>query len=396
MTSLLHTIPDHQVPTTSAEQQSADDTLPMALERLRHLATRGGRVLSAFLDTAPERMANQAYLLALRDGCKALRTTLPDMERAAFERAVAQVEEALSRGAPHAPGVALYAVPDRTAALVVPLPARPLDHVVWDATPVLDVLQEMLDEYERVAVLLVDKCRARLVSIFLGRIEHEQRFEDFVPGKHESGGWSALAQSRYARHHEAMVSRHIHHAIEALRAMQRTHPFTRLLIGGPDEALAALRHHLPRSLRRLLAGSVELELFADDEAVLRAALHAAAEAEHEDERQMIAELCDAAGTPHTATGVDDTLAALNERRAALVFVADTFHRQGSECAACQRLLAGVLPVCPVCGGPATVVDDLRERILASAWAQDARLETVSGVAADMLLACGGVGAWTRY
>jgi hypothetical protein len=370
--------------------------IPDVLERLRVLDPPGGRVLSAYFDTSSGRVQGQAYLLSYRDQCKALREALPPGELPAFEAAAAQAERYLTRElVPGQPGTAVFAAGEPSYFTVVALPQRPLESLHWGARPDLGPLQAVLDNYERVAVLLFDKERARLFTVYLGAIEEQRELLDVVPGKQATGGWFALAQSRYARHHEVHVLRHAQHTVAALTELLRTRPFDRLLLAGPAEALALLRAHLPRPLKSRLAGTLRLELFANEAEVLQATLAAAENLERQSEVAAVQELIEATSTPRVALGLEDTLVALSEDRVHRLFLADTFDGMGGTCAVCARLVAGA-DTCPVCGARKLLPGQLREQVIERALAQGAGVETVSGEAAKLLRRCDGIGAWTRF
>jgi peptide subunit release factor 1 (eRF1) len=393
--------------------------LPRVLKRLQEAAPPPGGVLSAYLDTSPPRVggeAERAYLLAFRDGCKTLRAALDPSQRERFQAAVEQAEAYLGGPfVPHHPGLAIFAAAAPGFFQTVPLPEAPADAVTWAALPELEGLAAALDEHERVAVALFDQERARLFTVYLGEVEARREIRDALPPRHESGGWSARVPSPYAskrafhvpaargttsasynRHHEDLVLRHARRTARALAALARARPFDRLLLGGPSEALAVLRRQLPRPLRAKLSGTLRVELFAGEADVLRAAREAGATLERRAERAMVAELLEAAGSPNVALGVDATLAALAERRVHVLFVAQGAAGEGSECAACGRLVAGAAGRCPVCGGPTAPVPNLGSRAILRAAAQGARVETVAGEAAALLQERGGLGAWTRY
>jgi peptide subunit release factor 1 (eRF1) len=215
-----------------------------------------------------------------------------------------------------------------------------------------------------------------------------------VLGKQATGGWFGLAQARYARRHEEHGARHAERTIRALMTLLRRHPFDRLLLAGPDEALATLRDHLPRPLRLGLAGTIRLELFAGDTEVLAAAREAAEALERREEVALVDDLIDGATGPRVALDFAQTLAALSEGRVHRLVLADSFAGVGGECAGCWRLVAGVGP-CPTCGAATRPVADLAEAALAVAHAQGARIELVSGEAAARLMQVNGLGAWTR-
>ncbi len=150
-------------------------SIPGVLRALGEASPPGGRVLSVYLDISPDRSAGRAYLLAYRARIKGLRALLPVGEHGRFEAAAEQVERYLAEQlVPHHPGVAVFASGEPSYFFAVPVPTRPFDTVQWGERPVLEPLEALLDDYERVAVLLFDKERARLFSVYLGAIEERR------------------------------------------------------------------------------------------------------------------------------------------------------------------------------------------------------------------------------
>jgi len=340
--------------------------LPLALEELQVPSPPGQNVLSVYLDTGPGRTDGPAYLFAFRDGCKALRHTTPSAEQAALDTAIAHAERYLTtRFTPGKPGLALFATSGSTSLRAIDLPAASGDGVRWDVQPHLAPLYALLGEYERVAAILIDKERARLFIVYLGAIEEQRELRDWVPGKQATGGWFALAQTHYARRHEEYVLHHVRHAIATLLTMLRAHPFDRLLVGGPAEAVPLLKQQLPRSLRSRLAGTLNIEIFASASEVLHAVLQKAVALEQQAELRDVQELLDAATAPFVVVGLDETLAMLSEGRVHRLVLADAFVRLGRECIACNRLLAEG-ERCPVCGTLLVAVSDLGERLITRA------------------------------
>ncbi|TAK35789.1 MAG: hypothetical protein EPO21_05045 [Chloroflexota bacterium] len=373
--------------------------IPAALRVLSTAVLPEDGVLSIYLDTSVHRIEGRAYVLSFREGCKAVESALASADRdqrKAFEAAMGQAEQYVDQlFVPRYPGLALFASGRPEYFFAVPLPQRPAEDFTWAREPQLKPLQEALDEYERVAVAVVDKRRARLFTVFLGTIEESEEFESDVPGKQSTGDWGGMSQARYARHHEDHVLRHLRRTIRALMDLLRSHPFDRLLVAGPEEATTFLQQELPRPLRSRLAGTLSLASTASEAEVLGAALEAAEAIERQGEEEMVDELMEAATTPRATLGVDATLAALSEDRVYHLFMAQGFAGTGSECSHCKRLMTPT-ERCSFCGRSTTEVADLHERSAQRALEQGAHVETVSGDAEARLMEHGGVGAWTRY
>jgi hypothetical protein len=132
--------------------------IPTLLQALRDTPPPPDGVLSAYLSTPLVPVAGQAYMARFRECCKVLRASLPpaaleDFERAA-ERARRFLDEVL---VPRCPGLALFASCETDYFHVVPLPRRPEEEFAWGAVPLLAPLEQLIDKYERLVVVLFDK-----------------------------------------------------------------------------------------------------------------------------------------------------------------------------------------------------------------------------------------------
>jgi hypothetical protein len=384
--------PAHKV---SAAIHTDVRALPGMLDALRANPPSEGGVLSAYLPVRPVQVAGQAYLVRFREAAKEIRATLAEAEREeqrVFEAAAARIEQYLSEEFdPRHPGLVVFAAEDPDYLFAVPLPARPALEVVWDPLPALATLEAVLDDHERIAVVLCDQRHSRLFTVFLGEIEASEEFESEDPGKRTVAGIAG----NYARHHRNQILRHVRRTAHAAVELLRRRPFDRLLLGGPDETRTLLRDELPRPLRARLAGILSVSLSASDAEVAEAAVRASEQIERAVEMDLVNDLVASATMPRTTLGLRPTLDALNDGRVYHLFVADTFAQTGGECAACGWLVAGS-DLCPHCGAQPVPLADLRERLVDRALEQGARVETVSGDAAAVLMAHDGLGGRTRY
>jgi peptide chain release factor subunit 1 len=363
------------------------------------MAPRDRKYLSVHLDTSPDRTIGQAYETWFRDAIRRLRDELGDVdrtERDQFDRATGAAESVVrDQASRETAGLAVYIDGTGEFEMAVPLPMSPLDLVTWTEYPALGPLVDVIDEQERVVVLLIDKERTRLFTIFLGEIEERTVFFDEVPGKQATGDWFGLSQKRYQRHHEDKVLQHVKRTIRAMMDELRERPFDRLLVSGPDEAVTTLIQRLPRPLRDRLAGTFEIELFATDAEVLAAGMREAEAAERRYEVDEIRKLLEASTGQNAAVGADATLAVLNDGRVHRLFIARHLDVEGGECTTCERLtLDG--ETCPICGSALQHIRSVGDRAIAHALAQGARVEVVAGEASDLLREHGGMAAWTRY
>jgi len=379
--------------------------IPTVLERLLE-APRGEGVLSAYLGLAPADVQGEAYLLYLRDRFKEIRASLGE-DHDAFEAAARQAEAFLSGPfTQESPGVAMFASASPDYQFAVALPTVPVPSVAWDSHPHLAELVRMVDDQERTAVMLFDSERARFFSFFLGEIEEQHVVWDAIPRRQASGGWvgrsatnyarqvSGMSQARRARHREGHILEHAQRAVQLLLDHLDERPFDRLIIGGPDEAVATLERELPRPLKLRLAGTVSIEGFAPVSEVAKAVRPTLEAVEREHELALVRDLLEHAGDRQVVLGLEPTFEALAEGRVHRL-VSVTALGAGAFCSACQRLTGGSR--CPSCNGEVSPVTDLVEHATLQALEQAVgAIEFVSGQADETLRAHGGLGAWTRY
>jgi len=397
--------------------------IPTAIAMLQQLGETERPVLSAILDTSINRVAGRDFLIAFRNGAREIRVDLeaerPD-ELKSFDAVGATVEEFLGhRLAPRHPGIAVFAASEPDVFIAVPLPRRPTQEVVWDTLPRLTALIEILDDFERVAVALIDKRSARLFTVYLGAIETIIDLESLVVGKHAAGdwphrtrstrvregrhtpgmggtiAWSGMGQGRQRRRHDEQAMRHVREVAARLMSLYRASAFDRLILGGPEEATVMLRDVLPRPLARRYGATLALPVDASDAEVLGETLRAAELLEREDELADVRRLTEASGAGRAAVGLTAVLAAIEVGRVDRLLAGEALPRSFSVCDECGHLTTEVV-TCPVCGASMREAEDPRERLITEALDQRATIDLVTGEAERELALLGGVGAFTRY
>jgi peptide chain release factor subunit 1 len=370
----------------------------MDLEQIKRLASfdsHGACVLSAFLNLAPQRQVERTYRTIFKDLHQELGERLDEPRRAELDAESTRVAQWLDANPPQGRALAIFSCAPaglwEAFSLQVPVP----DRLAFEATPYVAPLLDLLDEYERYAVALVDKEKARIFSVFLGEIEEEHGFKDFVPGKHDQGG---VSQANFQRHHEAHVFRHLKRAAEYLTELYRHRPFDRLILAGPEEATSELRRLLPRALASRVVAAIPAETFAGTAEILERTLEIEHQIERTTENRLLTELFETAAAGGLGTvGVDRTLEALFLGEVRTLVVADGAPAEGSECPNCGRLTTGRPSACPACGNRMDPVADVFERAIDWTLARSGRVEVVHNEPAQRLLeAGGGMGAFLRY
>jgi peptide chain release factor subunit 1 len=270
-----------------------------------------------------------------------------------------------------------------------PLPVR--NEIVLNDTPHVLQLESLTQAYDRFAVLLVDRQRARLFRFELGELSERTEVFDAVPRRHDSGGRSA---SNIQRHTDELAHKHLKHAAEVAFDELGGDPVDHLILGGPHEVVAEFEALLHPYLKERVAARLSIMVTAAPEEVRSAALEVEGELSRAAEEAMVDRLRNQVGAGNGGVaGLEPTLRALVERRVDTLLVSDGYEAPGWRCPSC-RWLAVKGRRCPVCGTSMQLVEDVVEQAVEEALANKCRVEVVRESAdLDVL---GRIGALLRF
>lgn len=366
------------------------------LRKLADWSTDGVPITSLHLDVDGRRAVNRGdYLTRLEPLLKGVDVERWDRERRAsvgqdLERIRRYVRGDFDRRGVR--GLAVFSA-SRAGLWETVQVARPLrDRIEVGSRPSLLPLEVILESLETFCVALVDRERARLFLVEGDRAEELTELEDDVPGRHDQGGWS---QSRYQRHIEEHVHRHLKRTARVLRAAQRRRPFDHLVLGGAEELLAELERELHDYVARRIVDRAHLPISASAAAVVAHCRELEREREARRETEALSRLVSEveARTGRAVGGLPDTLAALEAGRVETLVVDAAFQAQGVRCPACGHLdLSGER--CAACGAETVPVERLEEETVEEALRRRCRVETVA--AAPSLDTLGRIGALLRF
>ncbi len=366
-------------------------------------SVEGSAVLSVYLDVDLSRAENlnRGFETSLANLLRCVERGIEDRrEREQFGSAAARVRRFVSDYTPRGAALVVFCDASEEFFWSRELHARVRSDARWASAPHIRPLLELLDENERYGVILTDRLRSRLFTVFLGEIEEHR--EAFAPlGVHHTkttGTDRIWSQSHFQRKADTHARSHLKRVADLTERLWDLHRFDRLVLAGPAEATAELERLLPKSLQARLVASVPMPVDATAGQVLEETRRLERAAERRDEEQLVEELITVATKNDRAvTGVEPTLRALRERRVRRLVYADGIAFSGRRCSACAALHAKTENLCAYCGGPLQeVVDDLLEAMAERAVEGGAAVELVRGPAAERLRAVGGVGAYVRY
>jgi peptide chain release factor subunit 1 len=300
------------------------------IRRLAGLSLPGHRVVSLYMDLDPtsaklprarrtqlESLLNEVEQRCLSDdsGSHEQRVAL----RASVER-IRQffAEQAFAPGSARA--VAVFSAEDAGLFQAYRLPRAVEAQVSVGDRPHVEPLLDLVAAGSW-AVLLASRRAARLLRGSADRLVEVGSRRDDVHRWHSQGGWS---QARFQRGIEKETLDHVKRSCEELFELYERAPFQHLIVGGSDEVLPVVEDHLHPYLRERLAGPIEVDVErASPDEVLDRARGLIAETERKRERELLDRLAAGLGTGDQAVaGRDQVMAALRERRVAVLLVAE--------------------------------------------------------------------------
>jgi len=385
----------HNKPALTADTRPALRFAPDVFDQIMRLGIGAEGVLSVYLDIEPEKAQREGFEAALLDLWKPVRAAIKGSDLTGrLEEEIDRVTEYVrSWDEPPGRAVAFFSSAPRDAFMPVVLDVPVLAGARFGPRPYLVPLIAALDEHERFCVALVDKESARILTVWMGRIEQRVEFEDEVPGRSAMGNW---AQARYARHREYHVHLHMQRVIDELWRLSRRRAFDRLIVGGPEEAMAALRPLLPRSLAEKVAGEFTGERFASDAEIVERVRRIEERAERAHETALVERILERAPKRARAVlGWDETLIALSEGSVHVLALAEGATTPGFACPEGHMAVQERIDRCPFCEEPMWPVDDLAVSAARLAVASGATVEFLRGDAAERLRPH-GAGALLRY
>ncbi|HKU56024.1 MAG TPA: Vms1/Ankzf1 family peptidyl-tRNA hydrolase [Gaiellaceae bacterium] len=213
-----------------------------------------------------------------------------------------------------------------------------------------------------------------------------------VPGRHDQGGWS---QSRYERHIETIVDRHLRDVADALDRSVRRFRDVRVVLAGPEETRSGFEGLLSAEARAALVGWVAAEAHVDAQGLLDVATPLLEEWRTGREERLLGRWREeAARNGRAATGWEETLQAASDGRVELLLVQEGADRPAHVCPACGR--AQVTDgTCPLDGTTLQEADTGLDLAVHQTLTHGGTVEVIGEVHRD-LEPVGGVAALLRF
>jgi peptide subunit release factor 1 (eRF1) len=374
------------------------------IEILLDTPSRGGQVVSAYLDLRVRDGFRRDAGLALRNLARAFHESLAaalDLKRKdldddldAIRRAVEELDD------PSAQGLAVFSGAGLRE--VIPLDFPVEDRLVVDEDPY--TLPLLRNWFGRPAYLAIgfDSNEARLVEVShdranaVGDLKREDADEQIQRDKPQFTYKKRFAATSHERLHDAQDAPFLREVVEAVVQQWEAGRYAGLILLGQAQDVAALRKLLPKGLDARVAGSSALGMDASSDETAEAVSQLAAAWEAGRDREVAAELDERRRQSHlVATGATEVLDALQQGRAARILIGPELDLPGAVCTGCGYRMGAAVAICPYCQGRCRTVNALQEILRLAARHQVDVHVFRAAPQADPLGQSGGVAAFVR-
>jgi hypothetical protein len=246
------------------------------------------------------------------------------------------------------PGVAVFICDELGLRERLTMPRQVWDWAVVGPAPYLRPLRAVLDEFRRIAVVVLDSRRAEIFSYYMGEVLDRQIIEAEELRKTNLAGWYGLDEFRHRQHGEE-VRNHLFREVAArVGRMRREGRIDLVLVGGHHDATQALLAFLDPRVQEVTETFVT-DLHTLTPATLTKRVTELEESyERREESREVDEVYSlAAEGDLAAIGVDRVFEAAGNHAILRLLIHDGATMEGSECSECGAL-SRPTDTCPKC------------------------------------------------
>lgn len=334
-------------------------------------------VLSFYHGTGGSKSRRKAYEIAAKDIIKAgiSEAGLPGDSKTQVERDGQRILDFLKmdfKG--QARGLAIFVCGDAGLWQVFRLPVAVPDRCVINHSPYVLPMLRLVDEGRRYCIVVADKEKARIFTMYQGEISERTEIFGEVPGWHKQGGW---AQARFQRHIEDASNKHLKHVADTVFELYKREGFGHLIIGGSQDIRTRLFRILHSYVQRNVAGYVNVEVASSTREILKASRKIEEETEKKRSKEIAGLLLGGSGQVQmTVTGLSDTVHALEEGRVHTLVLVDGEEIEGCLCGDCGGVDILGADKCRLCRKKMGRSGDISESLAVLAVQQDAEVSYV--------------------
>jgi len=312
-------------------------------------------------------------------------------EKEYFDQNVKVVEEYLTRNPLTSGGLCLFScwVLDFFKAIPLSMPVEDLVHV--DSSPFIRPLAEFQDEYENVAVVVVDNKKARVFFVSSAVADQEEIIVGNVKNHVKKGGWS---QQRYERKRDKQLLLYSKEIVKVLHTLEEQEHFRRIVLVGSKETIRVIQENIPKAMReKIISRAVDLSKSEGD--LNKEILDLLMEKERRSEKDLWEYIRNEyLKNGLGIVGLSSVLEAAKEGRVEKLIVERDFKPAGQRCRDCEDLHIGILAECPKCNSKSLFEVDMVNEIVEFLNLSSAEVDFSDPI--ETLTEAGRIAALIRY
>ncbi|MEE9116456.1 MAG: Vms1/Ankzf1 family peptidyl-tRNA hydrolase, partial [Thermoplasmata archaeon] len=156
--------------------------------------------------------------------------------------------------------------------------------LVLDTSPYIRPLARLRDDWESIAVVILDSENARLFTVSSDRVTARKKSGVYLLGKHKKGG---MSQMRFQRLRRQAIRAFHEDVLGDLQKLLRIEPADQIFLGGPGIAKVQFLDSLPPDIRKRVTEVVDLDLNVPEGEIRRRFVSLAAVEERRQDRAHV-------------------------------------------------------------------------------------------------------------
>lgn len=276
------------------------------------------------------------------------------------------------------------------------LPVLLKSSMIVDPKPHTQFLRNLINNTKNYAVLMIDREKAQIASIYLGQIsEYLAAFISDVPSKVNFRSEAVLREKKIL----GRIEEKLHHFFKYIDTetlkLFKENKFDNLILAGRNELLAKFRNYMHSYLQSRYIGDLILEPSSPILEIEKKASVLIEKKEQEYKEGVINRLLEEFNPNGWGVlGLKAVInALLNDQIKTLVYEQD-FTSEGYVCEGCRYMTVEEKDGCPYCSGSLKHYSDIVDEIIEEALSQGCEIIDVSGN--EKLKEAGNIGAVLRY
>lgn len=278
----------------------------------------------------------------------------------------------------------------------VRLPVVLKPRLIIDPKPHTQVLWNLLQNYKRYGILLIDKEKAQIYSMYLGEIkEYLAAFISDVPPKVNYRSQMAFKEKNILSRIEEKLHHFFKLANDRTFELFRDGKFDSLILAGRKEILSQFKNYLHSYLQQKYIGDINAEPDTPITIIKEKAQKIIIESENKYKDELINKIIDEYNpSGWSVLGIEATISALIREQVRIVVYDINFKTDGYICDACNYMTVKPIEECPYCKGKLVYYNDITDEIIENAVNQGCEIVDVDGN--KRLIQAGSIGAVLRY